>query len=111
MMGLRPILCPSCGSEITRKQVGGRASEPFACPSCGTLLHISSFYFWVPPPAAGVLCLAVGYIFGLRGGTLLIFTAVLWFPLTAFLYGVLQFTFHPKIKEYAPDYLDLKPRI
>jgi len=110
-MGLRPILCPSCGSEMKRKQVGGRKTEPFPCPSCGTLLTISSFYFWAPPPAAVVLCLALGYIFGLRGGTLLIFTAVLWFPLTAFLYGVHQFTFHPKIKEYVPDYLDLKPHV
>ena len=86
------------------------ARKPFPCPSCGKLLRIPYFYYPIPGVGALLLCGTLGYVFGLRDTTLLIFVAVLWFPITAFLFAVLFLNINPKVEEYYGDSLDLTPR-
>src|SRR6266852_2210941 len=81
----RPIKCPSCAADISRDKMNAR--KPFPCPSCGKLLRIPYFYYPIPGVGALLLCGTLGYVFGLRDTTLLIFVAVLWFPITAFLFA------------------------
>ena len=97
----QPINCPCCGKEIRRDHIN--AGKPFPCQSCGKLLHIPSYYYPIPGFAAALICAALGYLFGLRNFTLLIFTAVLWFPIAAFLFAVLKLNFNPRIEEYRSD--------
>ncbi len=107
---MRPILCPSCKSEIRRNKVGGNKGGPFPCPSCGKLLRISPLYFWITPQVALLICVGLGYLFGLNYFGLFVFAAVLWFPATAFLFAILHGTFNPKVEEDSPGYLDLGQR-
>src|SRR5712692_2458401 len=107
-MARRPIKCPSCLSEIRRDKIDAR--KPFPCPSCGKLLRIPSFYYPIPGLAAILACTLLGYLFGLRDMTLLIFVLILWFPISAFFFAVLKLNFNPKIEEYQPNLVDLRPR-
>jgi len=65
----------------------------------------------MPGLAAILVCCLLGYVFGLGGATLWIFVLVLWFPITAFFFGVLHLTYNPKLQEYHSDSLDLNPRM
>jgi hypothetical protein len=109
MLAPQPINCPFCQAEIPRNTITGR--KPFICPSCKKSLCISSFFYFRIPAVAGLLVSAgLGYAFGLRDVTLLIFSVVLWGPITAFIFGYLHLKFNPKIKEYYPDELNLSSR-
>jgi hypothetical protein len=59
---------------------------------------------------AVLVCGLLGYAFGFRTLKLLLFVVVLWFPVTAFLFAVLNFTFNPKVEEGYPDSSDLNLR-
>ncbi len=100
----RPINCPSCTSEIRRDKIDTR--KPFPCPSCGKLLRVPSYYYPIPGLAAPLVCAILGYAFGLRDWTLLILVAILWFPITAFFFALLNLKFNPKITEYHPNDLE-----
>lgn len=104
-MSRRPVNCPCCGSEIRRDKITG--GKPFPCPSCGKLLHIPSYYYPIPGLAAVLVCALLGYVFGLRDSRLLIFVAVLWVPITAFLFAVMKLTFNPKVGAFHSDAPDL----
>jgi C4-type Zn-finger protein len=104
----RPINCPFCGSDIRRDKVDTEKSFP--CPSCGRLLRVSPYYYPIPGVGAVLVCGLLGYAFGFRNLKLLLFVVVLWFPVTAFLFAVLNLTFNPKVEEGYPDSSDLNLR-
>lgn len=101
----RPIYCPSCRREIRRDKID--AGEPFPCPSCGKLLRIRRYYYPVPGIGAFFACAALGYAFGLTGFSLLIFVAVLWAPITVFLFAIMKLKFNPKIEQIDPKEFDI----
>ncbi|GAC1628711.1 MAG: hypothetical protein PVS2B2_18520 [Candidatus Acidiferrum sp.] len=65
------------------------------------------FYFWLPVSSALLVCSLVAYFMGFSLVIALVFTLLLWLPLSVTLGLRLTSTFNPKIEEYC-DYSDLK---
>ena len=105
----KPIIYPSCYSEIKRKKV--KARGPFPCPNCGKLLRVPALYYLIPMYGAIPLSAVVGYLLGLRFIALFFFVVVLWLPIGAFLAAALGVMLVPQLEQHYPDYLDLNPRI
>jgi len=103
-MSVKPLECPGCGKDIGRFKITGK---PFPCPSCGRFWTTSRFYYKVPGLLAVLVCWMLGYAFGLREGKVLIFIAVMWFPITVFLFGLERSIFTPKLTESRPESLDM----
>jgi hypothetical protein len=72
------------------------------------LLRVPSYYYPIPGIGAVLVYALLGYVFGLRDLTLLIFI-VLWAPITVLLVAVLNLKFNPKVEQYYPGDLDLNP--
>jgi hypothetical protein len=96
----RPIKCPCCGIEIARNQLS--VWKLFPCPSCGERLSISLIHGFGSLAAGILLCGLLGYVFGLRNGSLLFFTVVLWAPVTIFVFGVWMSVMDPHARKYNP---------
>jgi hypothetical protein len=102
----QPLYCPSCGKEIERSKL--KFKVPFPCPSCQKLLHTPSFYLFIPGFITIIACAIIGFLFGLRDTSLLIFVIVFWVPITTFTFAVLRLTLNPSITEYHSNGLDLR---
>jgi hypothetical protein len=102
----RPIYCPACEHEIRRDKLN--FLRPFPCPSCQRLLYIPPYYKPIPGIGAALLSLTLGYSFGIRDVSLILFVIVLWFPLAAFLFGALKLKYRGRILEYFSENLTLR---
>ena len=95
-------MCPQCLSLIPWKVI--RADKSFRSENCKTILQIPRSHLHREMLCGLVAALILGYVVGVGGWWLVVFTAVAWFPMN-FVASFFLYASYPPTPQFGDEYL------